>query len=183
MKMKLLIAAISAATLAGCKTFETKPVESVASKQVLSEVKEKGQNGLTRIQRGSEEFGFVLEVDAGDSNTEIVMLDETSDQYLSRIGEVAATDMSKYVEKEKLDEAVNYLLKAQTLAYGNNMVPALELIERALLISPSSTQALAMKGSIMLQLGKVAEAKKSWQEALSYDSTMTDIKAHLESLN
>jgi len=182
MKQKLLMFIVAVMPLVGCESMSLKSAERYDQSRYVKDVAKAGHNGLTRIQRGTSEYGFVLELDAGDSNIEVVMLDETSDEYLARLGEVAAVNLDDYVKKDQLDNAVNYLLKAQALAYSNDLIASLELIERALLIAPKSTQALAMRGSVMLQLGRTAEAKKSWSTALSYDSTMTDIKAHLEAL-
>jgi len=193
MKNLLLIAFVLLAS--GCSSMASKEKvghkpqdgEKLQREQIMKAVSGKGHNGITRIQRGNAEFGFVLELDSADADMEVVILDISADAYIKKLESSAAAkhevDPALYIKKEDLDVAVNYLMKAQTLAYSDKLVPALELVERALQISPESTQALSIHGSIMLQLGKKDAAIKSWETALGYDSTLTELKAHLESIN
>jgi len=181
MKTQLLLAVVAASVLTGCNSMAQKPA-ATEENQLLNKVVAEDSNGKTRIERGNEDFAFVLDVDAGDKDIELVMLNETSAEYDARINGTQSFDMKEFIHKSELDKAVSYLIQAQTMAYNNNLIQSLELIERALLISPTSTQALAMRGSVMMQLGKTEEAKKSWQAALSYDSTLSGVKAHLDSI-
>lgn len=182
MKTKILVGALAAAMLSGCNSMAQKPDTETTQQKLLSKVVSGGDNGKTRIERGSEDFAFVLDVDAGDKDIELVMLNETSAEYDARTSGVQNFDMSEFLHKSQLDLAVSHLIHAQTLAYSNNLIQSLEMIEKALVISPTSTQALSMRGSILLQLGKTSEAEKSWQKALSYDSTLSGVKAHLEAI-
>ncbi len=193
MKNLLLVAVIL--SISACSSMVGKPStqknhaddENLQRQQIMRAVSDKGHNGVTRIQRGNNEFGFVLELDSADADMEVVILDISADAYIKKLEGAASlngfVDPAIYIKKAELDIAVNYLMKAQTLAYSDELIPALELVERALQISPASTQALSIHGSIMLQLGKKDAAIKSWETALGYDSTLTELKAHLESIN
>lgn len=185
MKANLLFLAVAAVSLTACKSVPVKSVEQSSQDKIMQSVHSQASNGLTRIQRGSDDYGFVLDVDAGDSDIEIVMIDESAEDYLNRLklDDEGFVDPKVYLKKEDLDLAVSYLLKAQTLAYSQEYIASLELVERALLIAPTSAQALSIRGSIMLQLGKTAKAKEAWTEALSYDPSLTEIKSHLEAIN
>jgi Flp pilus assembly protein TadD len=68
------------------------------------------------------------------------------------------------------------------LFYKKQYWQSLDETNKALELVPDSAQAHALKGSIYYKMGLSAEAKASWQQALTIDPNMEQVKTSLARL-
>ena len=183
---------------------EDAPQESERKEEVAQAAKK--QHGLMHIHRYGPGYDILLTLDAGDSDVKFVMaLPDGKDVLESPQPESDAVDFDeesetaedlpdpaenhqqmaeriKELEQEKaqvVEQTTRHILNAQSMFYKKEYWKALDETNAALERLPASAQAHALKGSIYYKMGLIPEAKASWEEALSLDPEMDQVKTSL----
>ncbi|MCH2040830.1 MAG: tetratricopeptide repeat protein [Saccharospirillaceae bacterium] len=183
---------------------EDAPSESERKEEVAQEAKK--QHGLMHIHRYGPGYDILLTLDAGDSDIKFVMAlpdgqnvlespQSESDAFEAEDESQVADDLPdptenhqkmaeriKELEQEKaqiVEQTTRHILSAQSLFYKKEYWKALDETNAALKRLPTSAQAHALKGSIYYKMGLIPEAKASWEEALSLDPEMDQVKTSL----
>lgn len=183
---------------------EDAPQESERKEEVAQAAKK--QHGLMHIHRYGPGYDILLTLDAGDSDVKFVMaLPDGKDVLESPQPESDAGDFDdesetaedlpdpaenhqqmaeriKELEQEKaqvVEQTTRHILNAQSMFYKKEYWKALDETNAALERLPTSAQAHALKGSIYYKMGLIPEAKASWEEALSLDPEMDQVKTSL----
>lgn len=183
---------------------EDAPQESERKEEVAQAAKK--QHGLMHIHRYGPGYDILLTLDAGDSDVKFVMaLPDGKDVLESPQPESDAVDFDeesetaedlpdpaenhqqmaeriKELEQEKaqvVEQTTRHILNAQSMFYKKEYWKALDETNAALERLPTSAQAHALKGSIYYKMGLIPEAKASWEEALSLDPEMDQVKTSL----
>ncbi|KZZ41175.1 hypothetical protein A3759_03005 [Thalassolituus sp. HI0120] len=158
------------------------------------------------IHRYGPGYDILLTLDAGDSDIKFVMAlpdgqnvlespQSESDAFEAEDESQVADDLPdptenhqkmaeriKELEQEKaqiVEQTTRHILSAQSLFYKKEYWKALDETNAALKRLPTSAQAHALKGSIYYKMGLIPEAKASWEEALSLDPEMDQVKTSL----
>ncbi|WP_420589741.1 tetratricopeptide repeat protein [Bacterioplanoides sp.] len=183
---------------------EDAPQESERKEEVAQAAKK--QHGLMHIHRYGPGYDILLTLDAGDSDVKFVMaLPDGKEVQESPQPESDAVDFDeesetaedlpdpaenhqqmaeriKELEQEKaqvVEQTTRHILNAQSMFYKKEYWKALDETNAALERLPTSAQAHALKGSIYYKMGLIPEAKASWEEALSLDPEMDQVKTSL----
>lgn len=172
-------------------------VEIAKEREKIAELAKKN-HGLMHIHRYGPGFDVLLTLDAGDSDVSFSMkmpkvkdreqqeseqqeLDQESAEELHE--EIA--EKGEEVEQGQADQynsATKYVVAAQTLFYKKQYWKALDEVNEALKLAPSSAQSHALKGSIYYKMGLKKDAQVSWKKALEIDPEMADVKESLNKL-
>jgi len=183
---------------------EDAPQESERKEEVAQAAKK--QHGLMHVHRYGPGYDILLTLDAGDSDVKFVMaLPDGKDVLESSQPGSDAVDFDeesetaedlpdpaenhqqmaeriKELEQEKVqvvEQTTRHILNAQSMFYKKEYWKALDETNAALERLPTSAQAHALKGSIYYKMGLIPEAKASWEEALSLDPEMDQVKTSL----
>ncbi len=159
----------------------------------------KENHGIINIHRHGPGYDVMMMLNAGESDIIFSMdLPEGGETYMPEITEQmqAQNNMDgtqgkpNTIQEEKeffnkkslamFSEATKHMLSAQALFYRKSYWKALEQTNRAMSLVPASAQAYALKGSIYYKMGRKRDAKKSWNNALKLDPSLTDVKESLK---
>jgi len=172
-----------------------KPTESEVTGETLdTEEYAKKNHGLVNIHRHGPGYDVMMMLNAGESDIIFSMeLPAGGQTYMPEISEQmqsSSGDKPGSIEEEKnffnqkalalFSDATKHMLSAQALFYRKSYWKALEETNKAMSLVPSSAQAHALKGSIYYKMGRKKDAKKSWQQALQLDPSLTDVKESLK---
>lgn len=183
--------------------FKQEPAEPI-KKTDLNEAADyaKNNHGIVSVHRHGPGYDVMMMLNAGESDIIFSMdLPPGGDTFIPEITEAmkaqnpeqknaegATGDKSEeeFFNKQSLalfSEATQHILSAQALFYRKSYWKALEETNKAISLVPASAQAYALKGSIYYKMGRKKEAKVSWQKALEYDPSLTDVKESLKLVN
>lgn len=183
---------------------EDAPKQSERKEEIAQAAKK--QHGLMHIHRYGPGYDILLTLDAGDSDVKFVMAlpdgkevlespqtesdavePEEQSETIEELPDAEENHQQmaeriKQLEQEKsqdVEKTTRHILSAQSLFYKKEYWKALDETNAALERLPTSAQAHALKGSIYYKMGLIPEAKASWEEALSLDPEMDQVKTSL----
>ncbi|GAA6136207.1 hypothetical protein NBRC116188_29970 [Oceaniserpentilla sp. 4NH20-0058] len=156
----------------------------------------KKNHGVVNIHRHGPGYDVMLMLNAGESDIIFSMdLPVGGETYMPEITEKMRAKREAGMEPGTIEEekeffnekalalfsdATKNMLSAQALFYRKSYWKALEETNKAISLVPSSAQAHALKGSIYYKMGRKKDAKRSWQQALKLDPSLTEVKESLK---
>lgn len=185
-------------------------LETIEKRKQVADLAKKN-HGLMHIHRYGPGFDVLMTLDAGDSDVSFSMklpaapgevrdtlqasvekIAEKNKQVLASLDDEKAElhheeleERSALIEQKKIQDfqaSTKHIFSAQSLFYKKQYWQSLDETNKALELVPDSAQAHALKGSIYYKMGLSAEAKASWQQALTIDPNMEQVKTSLARL-
>jgi tetratricopeptide (TPR) repeat protein len=196
---KVLIGLGCCALLSACGVTEEVPEyrgDGMGQAQKISSTPEgtalMTEAGMIHIQRHTPGYTISMMLDATDDNVYFVMdlpPEELEKQKKEKEAqeEPVEDDVAEDEESEKPQEgaatrASKHVLYAQTYFFERKYDRAMNEIDRAIDLDPSSAVAYSLKGSIHFKQGEKSRAKKAWEKSIELDSNQEDVQKMLDSL-